>query len=215
VQLLLWRFSGMIFGQRWTSSLLKIVLILCAFISIAYGITRATAAAHRKSVNGSLRFGLSLYNPAGQPKGKWHTVHRHAYTGFVVNRPVMYFSYRALDDRMARLTNTLSVSINNEETLQLQIDSKESRTLYFDMTALSGMYCTIEWQASRAYSPWKEHWFSHPHSFSALISLPRWSATPPAQMVTNKPATWCISWSADPEMYRPLGFTSAVHTLSY
>lgn len=215
MQLVLWRFSGVIFGQRWMSSLLKIVLILLAFISITYGITRATGAATRKSFSGSLQFGLSLYNPPGQPKGKWRAVHRHAYTGFTVNRPVMYFSYRALDDRMARLTNILAVSINNEETVQLRIDSKESRTLYFDMTALSGMYCTIEWQASRAFSPWKEHWFGHPHSFSALISLPRWSETAPVQMMTNTPATWCISWSADPEMYRALGFTSAVHTISY
>jgi hypothetical protein len=215
MQLFLWRFSGMIFGQRWTSSLLKIVLILLAFIAITYGITRATAAAKRKSVNGNLRFGLSLYNPPGQPKGKWRAVHQHAYTGFTVKRPVMYFSYRALDDRMARLTNILTVSINNEDTLQLRLDSKESRTLYFDMTALSGRYCTIEWQASRAFSPWKEHWFSHPHSFSALISLPRWSDTSPAQMISNKAATWCISWSIDPEMYRQLGFTSAVHTVSY
>jgi hypothetical protein len=192
----------------------KAIIILLIFILFSYGVSTATKTAKRLFAAGTLTFGLSQYNPPGEPKGMWRRLHRNALTGFHVTKPVMYFSYRALNDRMAQQTNTLTVYINNNETVSVAIDTKESRTIYFDMTALSGSYCSISWNSPRAYIPWKEHWFKHPDSFSALLTLPHWLEIPPAVLLTNEPATWCIFWSKDPTAYRAQGFTSTYHTVT-
>ena len=183
------------------STYIRFLVICGILLLILLGLRQSNAAIMNSARKGKITHGFNEYTYSPTDTPKWYGIGTSALSFTLVDKPVMYFSYRALNDRMARKGHSVTVIVEGVPTVTLPIDSALSRTVYFDMTRLTNKLVSIEWRATQTFSPWREHWFKLPASFSAIITKPFWIAANPTNLFSQVKGSWCITWSAAPELY--------------
>ncbi len=199
-------------GEVRLRSVLMLVGIAILLFLVHAGLGKAYLQRQRKLKRCVLSYGFHSRAPGSKRKRGWRSISKRAMNGMVVREPVLHFGYRALNERMAVRGHKLRLYIAGHLTATLNLNSVEERKLYCDVSGLKGKWVSIEWEADRAYVPWREHWFADPHAYGAVITKPQWACNEPSELIASTEGTWSIRWTAHPEFYAEQGYTNAIQS---
>ena len=184
--------------------------VLMLLVLIVIGVRGAVQQCRVKLGQGTLSYGFYSCASILPYKKDWRAVTKRAMTGMVFRQPVMYFRYRALNARMARLHLNLRLLIGGYPTATVPLSSTEERTLYCDVGALQGRWASIVFETERTFTPWKEAWFADSRTYGALVSGPLWGTPPASNFAARTAGEWNIRWSAYPDVYTQGALTNLV-----
>jgi len=192
-------------GNIRISSFVKIFCIIIFIILIVIGGVQAQRQRRKNLYLGKLEYGFGKA-PVKKSKINWFAIGKSAMAGLIVKDPVMFFHYRALNNRMARQNVNLQVYIAHHFAGSLNLDSTEDKLAYFDVTELIGKPVTIEFKVNDTFVPLEEHWFADPKAYGAIVTKPMWNSAQPSNLISRTKGKWFNYWSAYPDYYEKHGY---------
>ena len=179
------------------------IKIFCLIIFIILVIIGGVQAQHQRRKNlyrGKLEYGFGKA-PIKKSALRWFSIGKSAMIGLIVKKPVMFFHYRALNDKMVRQNVNLQVFIAHHFVGSVNLDSTDGKIAYFDVSDLVGKPVTLELKVNDTYVPLDEHWFADPKAYGAIITKPMWNNNHGSNIINKTDGKWFTYWSSYPTVY--------------